>query len=289
MSSRFVSSGAIDTKTGDAVPLPAPAGHPSLSSPPGDGRTRNADTSAGGGSADSSKKSEEWAAVQAQLEEERRERKAAAAARDQQQAGADGRSLYEVLQANKAAKQAAFEEANRIKNQFRALDEDEVDFLDEVAARRRREEEEVRRETEEGLRGFREAQRAGGGEVEGVGGEDGEGGVVVEGGFAVSGRKRKRKGEGNGSGGSGLLLKGVKRRASGGGDGERDAADVKDEGKVKAAASSRDVEDLSGPKTKTGLSTAPVPAPVPVAAPPSKAKATAGLGLVDYGSDDDSD
>src|SRR3569833_608756 len=31
-----------------------------------------------------------------------------------------------------AAKQAAFEEANKIKNQFRALDDDEIEFLDGV-------------------------------------------------------------------------------------------------------------------------------------------------------------
>ncbi|EGO59663.1 hypothetical protein NEUTE1DRAFT_33905, partial [Neurospora tetrasperma FGSC 2508] len=47
------------------------------------------------------------------------------------------KSLYEVLQANKAAKQAAFEEANKIKNQFRALDDDEIEFLEGVAERKR--------------------------------------------------------------------------------------------------------------------------------------------------------
>ncbi|KAK0619983.1 NEFA-interacting nuclear protein NIP30, partial [Immersiella caudata] len=47
------------------------------------------------------------------------------------------KSLYEVLQANKAAKQSAFEEANKIKNQFRALDDDEIDFLEGVREKKR--------------------------------------------------------------------------------------------------------------------------------------------------------
>ncbi|KAG5931411.1 hypothetical protein E4U53_001780 [Claviceps sorghi] len=67
--------------------------------------------------------STEWAAVQRELEEARRARAAAGATRE--------RSLYEVLEANKAAKQAAFEEQNKIRNQFRALDDDEIEFLDE--------------------------------------------------------------------------------------------------------------------------------------------------------------
>lgn len=57
-----------------------------------------------------------------------------------------------------AAKQAAFEEQHKLKNQFRPLDDDEVDFLDEVKERRKREEERVRRETEERLTAFRERQ-----------------------------------------------------------------------------------------------------------------------------------
>ncbi|KAF3766807.1 hypothetical protein M406DRAFT_244207, partial [Cryphonectria parasitica EP155] len=83
MSSRFISSGAIDAKTGEQVPLPAAA--------PSNASSSTTAT----------------------------------------------RSLYDVLQANKAAKQAAFEEANRLKHQFRALDEDEIGFLDEVVQRKR--------------------------------------------------------------------------------------------------------------------------------------------------------
>lgn len=86
MSSRFVSTGAIDVETGDSIPVPA---HSSPSAP-----TKN--------------KNAEWAAVQAQLETERQAREDKRKAEIQ---GEHGKSLFEVLEANKAAKQAAFEEA----------------------------------------------------------------------------------------------------------------------------------------------------------------------------------
>ncbi|KAH8886899.1 hypothetical protein GQ53DRAFT_693728, partial [Thozetella sp. PMI_491] len=82
MSSRFVSGGAIDAETGEAV---APASVPA----------------------------------------------------PQESASQPEKSLFEVLQANKEAKQAAFEEANKFKHQFRALDDDEIDFLDGVKASQR--------------------------------------------------------------------------------------------------------------------------------------------------------
>ncbi|KAK5053879.1 hypothetical protein LTR84_001841 [Exophiala bonariae] len=66
-----------------------------------------------------------------------------------------GKSLYEVLEQNKAAKQEAFEEAARLKNQFRALDDDEVDFLDSVLESTRARENAVKEETAEQLDAFR--------------------------------------------------------------------------------------------------------------------------------------
>ncbi|KXJ91712.1 N-terminal domain of NEFA-interacting nuclear protein NIP30-domain-containing protein, partial [Microdochium bolleyi] len=81
----------------------------------------------------------EWAAVQASLDRERREREA------HRRAVATGegaeKTLYAILQENKAAKQAAFEEANKIRNQFPTLDDDEIEFLDGVADGKRLEEE----------------------------------------------------------------------------------------------------------------------------------------------------
>lgn len=254
MSSRFVSGGAIDSKTGESVPV--------ASAPT---------------SATNTNKTEEWAAVQSQLESERQER--AARAKAMQETGEE-KSLYDILQANKAAKQAAFEEANKIKNQFRALDDDEIDFLDEVERKKREEQERVRLETEEGLRLFREAQRGvGGGEAEAEG--EGEGEEVVEGGWALGRKRKRRKGEAEGGG----LLKGVKRSLStGDGAGAGVGKDEKRYG-----------EQKTGEKTPTGVTKEEAkavavqqpPKKTAVAAPavPSKPRA----GLVDYGSDDDSD
>ncbi|KAJ9639299.1 hypothetical protein H2204_003910 [Knufia peltigerae] len=70
-----------------------------------------------------------------------------------------GESLYEVLQRNKAAKQEAFEESIKLKNQFRALDDDEVDFLDSVLESERAKEDAAKREMSEQLEAFR-SQRA---------------------------------------------------------------------------------------------------------------------------------
>lgn len=87
MTSRFVSTGAINVETGDSVTVTPP--------PPAATATSNS-------------KNDEWAAVQAQLEAERQAREAK---RKAEAAGEQGKSLFEVLEANKAAKQAAFEEA----------------------------------------------------------------------------------------------------------------------------------------------------------------------------------
>ncbi|QIX02025.1 hypothetical protein AMS68_007542 [Peltaster fructicola] len=69
-----------------------------------------------------------------------------------------GKSLFETLQANKDAKQAAFEESIRLRNQFRSLDDDEVEFLDSIAAESRAKEAEVRRDAKLQLDAFRAQQ-----------------------------------------------------------------------------------------------------------------------------------
>lgn len=65
----------------------------------------------------------------------------------------------------KAAKQDAFEESAKLKNQFRSLDDDEIDFLDEVLDSTRRKEQEVKKDNAEQLDAFRrqreEAEKAG--------------------------------------------------------------------------------------------------------------------------------
>ncbi|PCH33819.1 hypothetical protein WOLCODRAFT_64011 [Wolfiporia cocos MD-104 SS10] len=72
----------------------------------------------------------------------------------------DGRSLAEKLAANRAAKQEEWEERNKLGNQFRALEEDEVLFLDSVLEKQR-EEERLRKEQDgEELKQFRAAVAA---------------------------------------------------------------------------------------------------------------------------------
>ncbi|RMZ87522.1 hypothetical protein DV736_g5261, partial [Chaetothyriales sp. CBS 134916] len=66
-----------------------------------------------------------------------------------------GRSLYEHLQANKEKKQAEFEEGQRLKNQFQALSEEDVDFLDSVLSSTRAKEAAEKQDTAEQLAAFR--------------------------------------------------------------------------------------------------------------------------------------
>ncbi|EGE80778.1 hypothetical protein BDDG_03719 [Blastomyces dermatitidis ATCC 18188] len=111
----------------------------------------------GGTIEEPTERDDEWVRAQQELEAERR-RKAEESNRDQ------GKSLYEILQQNKAAKQEAFEESIKLKNQFRSLDEDEVEFLDSVLESTRAQEAALKRETREQLEIFhrqrQEAERA---------------------------------------------------------------------------------------------------------------------------------
>ncbi|KAL5534123.1 hypothetical protein ACEPAG_584 [Sanghuangporus baumii] len=72
----------------------------------------------------------------------------------------DGRSLAEKLAANKIAKQEEWEEKNRLANQFRALEEDEVLFLDTIRAEEEKKELKRKREDAEEVKGFMEAVAA---------------------------------------------------------------------------------------------------------------------------------
>lgn len=199
-------------------------------------------------------KSAEWEKAQQQLEAERQRRHDARV----KAASGEERSLYDVLQANKAAKEAAAAEASKLTNQFRALDDDEVEFLDEVAARQRQAEESVRRETEQGLKAFRAAATRQKGEKQRGGeGPDGEGQGEEEWGT----RKRKRRTERD----AGLGV--VKRKVS-----------IGEEEKTREAKKNeRDDEEMkqAEPVEKTERNEKEM-----------KPKKTA-LVLVDYGSDSD--
>ncbi|KAK6854626.1 hypothetical protein PG995_009719 [Apiospora arundinis] len=288
MSSRFVSGGTLPGDTPAATTTPTEAtSNPATSAtapkaqqpqqpvPSSSTTTSSSNANANAKPATNNKNAAEWARVQAELDAQRAQREATRRANGE---GTEEKSLFEVLQANKAAKQAAFEEASRLRNQFRALDDDEVDFLDEVQEKERQEEERKRRELEEGLGKFRQAQ------LKGKPTANGGDGVVEEevveeeevvptedlasewagAGAGGAGRKRKREKE--------VLFKGLKRKSTSEG-----AAQGKDTTTSKTA-------DANGAAKATEQTTMP---PVTAAKPAAATKPA--MGLVAYGSDDDDD
>ncbi|KIK96373.1 hypothetical protein PAXRUDRAFT_826040 [Paxillus rubicundulus Ve08.2h10] len=72
----------------------------------------------------------------------------------------DGRSLAEKLAANRAAKQEEWEEKTKLANQFRALEEDEIMFLDSVREKEAEEERLRRLQDGEEVSDFRKAVAA---------------------------------------------------------------------------------------------------------------------------------
>lgn len=78
----------------------------------------------------------------------------------QQQDTYDPRSLFEKLQANKDAKQEAWEDKHKLANQFRGIDESESQFLAEVARERKLEQRRKELETQKELDDFRRAATA---------------------------------------------------------------------------------------------------------------------------------
>ncbi|KAI0539455.1 N-terminal domain of NEFA-interacting nuclear protein NIP30-domain-containing protein [Xylaria digitata] len=266
MASRFVSGGTIAGDDGGA----------------GEGTREGASKASGAGKEGVSV---EWEAVQKDLDEQRR-RLASARKRDVEGGAGGERSLYEVLQANKAAKQAAFEEQNRIRNQFRALDDDEIEFLHGVNDEQRAEEERVRRETEERLASFRKAQRGGDAAGVDVDGGGNEGGVVEDWGTALGKKRKREKGKEKG------VLKGVKRRTS---IPQEERKEERKEDVIPASGN----DQVNSTHTKlTSTSTNPdsvtakkIPTATPTQAvdPTSTSKPKPALGLVDYGSDEDGD
>jgi hypothetical protein len=98
------------------------------------------------------RRDEQWKAAYARLGQE--------PPPQQQEDSYDGRSLAEKLAANRIAKQEEWEEKTKLANQFRALEEDEIMFLDSI--RERQEEEERQRKERDGeeVKNFKEAVAA---------------------------------------------------------------------------------------------------------------------------------
>lgn len=167
------------------------------------------------------------------------------------------------------AKQAAFEEQNKIRNQFLSLNEDDIDFLDEVRERQRKEDEQKKRELEDGLKAFREARKAEGLTTSTAEGEDPVEGEGAGESWEVGGRKRKRvKGRER-------EVKGVRRKV--------DEGEKKNEGVAKESAK---VESASSQLPKTTASTTKS---AKTAAATLSTGGSKSLGLVAYGSDDSDD
>ncbi|OQE37794.1 hypothetical protein PENCOP_c009G06321 [Penicillium coprophilum] len=171
---------------------------------------------------------DEWLRAEQELEEERR-RKAELGKQD------GGKSLFEVLERNKSepnsvawplsampgpeqrnkviflgyytvAKQEAFEEKSRLRNQFRSLDEDEVEFLDSVLESTRAQEAAVKKETADQLEAFRRQRE----EAEKALRESASSDVTTGQGEAWSALARKRRRDKQRD----LLIPGKKRKAS---------------------------------------------------------------------------
>lgn len=197
------------------------------------------------------------------------------------------------------AKQEAFEESIRLKNQFRSLDDDEVEFLDSVLESTRAQEAAVKKETAEQLAEFHrqreEAERSllDDPSSEKAGPDPGE-----EEQWARSGKKRKRSKKD-------LLFPAKPRKLSAGDDaaaakagpkttsesvkkGNDPPASVSTESDV---SKSRPVEGSPSRETnsKKEAKTEEEKTASNHEEPQQKPQAAPSLGLVAYGSDDDSD
>ncbi|KAF2172980.1 hypothetical protein M409DRAFT_62638 [Zasmidium cellare ATCC 36951] len=216
----------------------------------------------GGTNDEPAERDEAWLKAQEEIE---------ARAREKAEIGKqeNGQSLYEKLQANKAAKQEQFEESARLKNQFRSLDEDEVEFLDSVLEGERVKEAAVKRQTREELDAFRRQQEEAEKAAKVGGPEDST--EAVDGTSWSVGKKRKKGREG--------LLRGVKLRKASSGERASAAAEP-------AASPSPPQEEQAKvtDEVKRGSETA---SPADKPAVPPKATSGAGLGLAAYSSDED--
>lgn len=99
------------------------------------------------------RRDEQWKAAYARLGQE-------PPPQQQHEDSYDGRSLAEKLAANRIAKQEEWEEKTKLANQFRALEEDEIMFLDSVRERQEAEERQRKEKDGEEVKGFKEAVAA---------------------------------------------------------------------------------------------------------------------------------
>lgn len=196
------------------------------------------------------------------------------------------------------AKQEAFEEKAKLKNQFRSLDEDEIEFLDSVLESTRAQEAAVKKDTADQLEVFRKQREEA--EKALLGPTTSDVTPTEEEEWSIPARKRRRDKKD-------LLLPGKKRKASmeGGKDtaeqseGKAKRQTQKDEKSAASVAIKKSPEQEGAKQSSTGQGKADAthkaqpetkqpqkdaPAPAPASKP-----ASGGLGLVGYGSDSDSE
>lgn len=194
------------------------------------------------------------------------------------------------------AKQEAFEEKIRLKNQFRALDEDEVEFLDSVLESTRAQEAAVKKDTADQLEVFRKQREEA--EKAMLGPTSSEVATVEEEEWTIPARKRRR------DRGKDLLLPGKKRKASAGeGAGKVDSKEEEgrklSEGSGSGSVGTGQVTSAAVPgvsatkavgntaKGPEGTTQKPSAEQQANTEPPAKAPVS--VGLVGYGSDSDSE
>lgn len=177
----------------------------------------------------------------------------------------------------------------RLKNQFRALDEDEVEFLDSVLESTRAQEEAVKKDTADQLEAFRKQREEAEKVLMGAASSDVTPAPTEEEDWAISARKRRRdKGKD--------LFPGKKRKASGTEEGE--VATLKNQvAAARSTSTSTPLKDIQDP-TKAGNAVEDSPETKAKASQPDESTtstkqtdkpAPALLGLVGYGSDSDSE
>ncbi|KAF1840698.1 uncharacterized protein K460DRAFT_346865 [Cucurbitaria berberidis CBS 394.84] len=190
----------------------------------------------GGLADDETERDSEWKRAAKELEAERQAKADLAKQHD-------GKSLFEILQANKDKKQAEFEERARFKL-HNALDDDEADYLDSVLEKKRQEEANVRKETLEQLDLFRRQQE----EAERKALEEESIEAPSEDGAQWAAVKRKRK-----KGPDAGLLKGIKLRKSSSAAEERAVIEkARDgDGSTQAAPTAKAAKDSSTPLPAT--------------------------------------
>lgn len=191
-----------------------------------------------------------------------------------------------------AAKQEAFEESIKLKNQFRNLDEDEIEFLDSVLESTREKEEAVKKETTEQLDLFRKQQEQAdkalleeGGNIDEAKGEGQAGSPTGgENQWAVNAKKRKRVKEKE-------SLKGFKLRKSSS-TAERPTASPKERQEVEKVVDATPPEpnvesNKSASPVSTGIATPTEASQSTIKGGTPKPAVTPNLGLGGYSSDEE--